>query len=67
MALMFSLNRMKARLTNFFRDRLGATAIEYALIASIVSIVIITAAALLGSNMAQSYNTTSNKVGNALK
>lgn len=50
-------------LRNFFRDESGATAIEYALIAGSLSIVIL--AALQGT--ATSLNTTFTNVQNALR
>ena len=37
-------------------DRSGATAIEYALVASLISIVIITAVALIGSSVQNTFN-----------
>jgi pilus assembly protein Flp/PilA len=42
-------------LRQFARDRSGATAIEYALIASCISIAIASAASLLGSTLATDY------------
>jgi pilus assembly protein Flp/PilA len=43
-------------LTNFFRDEQGATAIEYGLIASLIAVVIITATALIGTNLSSTFN-----------
>ena len=48
--------------TRFVRDESGATAIEYGLIAALVSVVIITALRFLGSNL----KTTFNSVGSSL-
>jgi pilus assembly protein Flp/PilA len=47
----------------FLRDESGATAIEYGLIAAGISVVIITAVQLAGSNL----NTTFNSIANAVK
>jgi|GEM_PF-876531 len=49
-------------LLRFYRDQSGATAIEYALIASLLSIVIITAVALLGGSVAGMWAFISNSV-----
>jgi len=52
---------------NFFdrfrRDQSGATAIEYGLIAGLISVVIIGAVTLIGTNL----STTFTSIGNALK
>lgn len=47
----------------FLRDERGATAIEYALIASLIAIVIITAVALVGTQV----STVFTEIGAALK
>ena len=47
----------------FLRDESGATAIEYGLIAALISVVIITAVKLVGTNL----DTTFNAVATALK
>ena len=49
-------------LIRFMKDEDGATAIEYGLIAALVSVVIITALTLLGGNL----STTFTKIANAL-
>ena len=54
--------RMKSVRT-FLRDESGATAIEYALIASLIAIVIITAVALVGTQV----STVFTEIGAALK
>ena len=51
-----------ALLKRFVNDTQGATAIEYALIASLIAVVIITAVQTVGTNV----STTFTKVGNAL-
>ena len=45
------------RLVRFLRDRRGATAIEYALMASGIFLVIVTAVQLLGTGVADLYET----------
>ena len=49
-------------LKKFLRDESGATAIEYGLIAALISVVIITAVTTVGQNL----NTTFTSVGGAL-
>lgn len=46
---------MHKRMQRFLRETKGATAIEYALIASLVSVVILTAVTLLGTNLGGVY------------
>ena len=43
-------------LTRFLRDEEGATAIEYGLIAALVSVVVIGALTLLGGNLEATFN-----------
>jgi pilus assembly protein Flp/PilA len=50
-------------LQQFFRDESGATAIEYGLIAALISVVIVGALTTIGGNL----NTTFTSVGNTLK
>ncbi|MEQ1504313.1 MAG: Flp family type IVb pilin [Myxococcota bacterium] len=47
-------------LTKFIRDEQGATAIEYGLIASLIAIFIITAIALVGTNLQNTFNSVAN-------
>lgn len=47
----------------FLRDDSGATAIEYGLIAALISVVIITAVTTTGANLTNTFN----KVANAVK
>jgi len=44
-------------LTKFLRDESGATAIEYGLIAALISVVIITAVSTVGTNLSATFNT----------
>jgi len=52
-----------SKILAFVRDENGATAIEYGLIAALISVVIITAVKLVGTNL----DTTFNSVATALK
>jgi len=49
-------------ITRFVRNDDGATAIEYALIASLIAVVIISAVTFLGTQVSNTFN----EVGNAL-
>jgi len=48
--------RTMSFLTRFLRDEEGATAIEYGLIAALVSVVIIVALTTLGGNLRDTFN-----------
>ncbi len=56
---------MQNFVTRFIEDESGATAIEYGLIAALISVGIITAAGALGNNIANKFNTVATKVGSA--
>jgi pilus assembly protein Flp/PilA len=43
-------------ISRFVRDESGATAIEYGLIAALISVVIITAVKLVGTNLTATFN-----------
>jgi pilus assembly protein Flp/PilA len=47
---------MKNLLTRFSQDESGVTAIEYGLIAALISVVIITAAAAVGTQLSNVFN-----------
>ncbi len=47
---------MKVLLNRFIADESGATAIEYGLIASLISVAIISAASTLGKNVANTFS-----------
>lgn len=44
------------------KSRQGVTAIEYALLASLIAIVIITAVTLIGTNLTATFNTVAGKL-----
>ncbi len=50
---------MQRQIRNFFGDNSGATAIEYALIASLVALAIITAVTSLGSRLSGEFSEVS--------
>ncbi|MCF6220847.1 MAG: Flp family type IVb pilin [Robiginitomaculum sp.] len=56
---------MQNFVTRFKNDESGATAIEYGLIAALISVGIIAAATSLGDNIATKFNTVSLAVANA--
>ena len=49
----------------FFKCNRGATAIEYALIASLIAVVIIGAVTMLGGNLSNSFDKTADAVKTA--
>jgi pilus assembly protein Flp/PilA len=55
--------RLGAKISKFLRDENGATAIEYGLIAAGISVAVIGAVKLVGTNL----NTTFTSVSTALK
>ncbi len=57
---------MKKNSKSLAFDDSGATAIEYALIATLVAVVIITSLNLLGSDMSNMFNNIANNVSQKL-
>ncbi len=53
---------MKNLFARFAKDESGATAIEYGLIAALISIAIITAATTLGSNISATFSKVADNV-----
>ena len=53
---------MTTLISRFLKDESGATAIEYGLIASLISIGIITAATKLGTNISNTFNNVSSNL-----
>ncbi|WP_036290741.1 Flp family type IVb pilin [Methylosinus sp. PW1] len=47
---------MKSLISRFVKDESGATAIEYGLIGALISVIIITAVRLVGSNLSETFN-----------
>lgn len=54
---------MKVSATCFLKDDQGATGIEYALIAGLVSIVVVLGVATVGDNLMSLYDMVAEKVG----
>ena len=53
----------ESKKTRWFSAQKGATAIEYALIASLIAVAIITAVQTLGDNASDTFNTVSAQLG----
>ena len=53
---------MKNLIANFAADESGATAIEYALLASLIAVAIIGAATTLGTKIGSTLNTVAGKL-----
>ena len=54
------MNALKDILNVFWHDEAGATAIEYALVAALVSVAVIAGASLLGVNMGALFSNIAN-------
>jgi pilus assembly protein Flp/PilA len=52
-------------LTSFLQDQIGATAIEYGLIAALISVVIITAITVVGTQLSTTFNSVSTVLAGA--
>ena len=53
---------MKKLFASFLRDRVGATAIEYGLIAALIAVVIIGAVQVVGTKLSTTFATVSAKL-----
>jgi pilus assembly protein Flp/PilA len=58
---------MQRLITRFANDEAGATAIEYGLIATGISVAIITAVMTLGTQLNSTFNTVSSQLASASK
>ncbi|HUC66492.1 MAG TPA: Flp family type IVb pilin [Stellaceae bacterium] len=56
---------MLSKISNLMRDESGATAIEYGLIAALISVVIIAAITLVGTKLSTVFNTVAGKLTTA--
>jgi len=56
---------MRKLLSNLLRDESGATAIEYGLIAALISVVIIGAITVVGTQLSATFQTISGKLSTA--
>jgi pilus assembly protein Flp/PilA len=57
--------RDMTKFMQFVRDDSGATAIEYGLIAALISVVIIAAVTLVGGNLTNTFNTVASSLAGA--
>lgn len=63
-ALVFStLVGAKEKLSDFGKDKSGATAIEYGLIAALISVVVITTVSLIGDNLDATFQKVADELG----
>ena len=53
------------KLIKFFKDEEGATAVEYGLMVALIAVVVITAVALLGTNLSEKFSEVASEVGTA--
>ncbi|MGH6982035.1 MAG: Flp family type IVb pilin [Stellaceae bacterium] len=53
---------MLSKFRTLFSDRRGVTALEYALIAALVAVVIIGGVSLLGTNVSKVFSTVANTI-----
>jgi pilus assembly protein Flp/PilA len=58
-------NNIVSRIVDFYRRKEGVTAIEYALIAALVAVVIIAAASSLGTSIVNVFNAVSSQLSSA--
>ena len=56
---------MRPMLLNFLSDEGGATAIEYGLIAALISVVIIVAVTAVGTQLSKTFTSVSNALSGA--
>lgn len=56
---------MQKLVNRFIEDESGATAIEYGLIAALISVALITGATTLGKNISAKFTAAATSVGNA--
>ena len=56
---------MQNLVTRFIEDESGATAIEYGLIAALISVALIAGASALGNGINNKFQAVSNELGNA--
>jgi pilus assembly protein Flp/PilA len=54
-----------SKISNFFKSDLGATAIEYGLIAALISVVIIAALQLTGNSLTKVFNNVGSVLSSA--
>lgn len=60
--MMEKIIQLQLKAESFLKREDGASAIEYAIIAGLIAVAIITAATLLGDNMAELFETIANTI-----
>jgi len=69
-ALLRALHTLDANrsipMKKFFKNKSGATAIEYGLIAALIAVAIITAVTTLGTNLGTTFNNLAGNVGGSV-
>lgn len=61
--MMEKIIQLQLKAESFLKREDGASAIEYAIIAGLIAVAIITAATLLGDNMAELFETIAKTIG----
>ncbi len=61
--MMEKITYLQLKISSFFKREDGASAIEYAIIAGLIAVAIITAATLLGNNMGDLFDTIATTIG----
>lgn len=56
------IKEMTRYLKSLWKDRSGATAIEYGLIAALIAVIIIAAITLVGTDLSNMFNTVANSL-----
>lgn len=56
------IKEMTRYLKRLWKDRSGATAIEYGLIAALIAVIIIAAISLVGTDLSNMFNTVANSL-----
>ena len=62
-----SATRIAATVRRFIRDNVGATAIEYGLIAMCIFLAIIVAVTMVGNDTSDAFNNIANSMDNAIQ
>lgn len=60
------MNRMFALVKTFAKDESGATAIEYGLIAAMISVAVIGAVSFVGDELGNVFNSVGNTLGTSI-
>jgi pilus assembly protein Flp/PilA len=66
-SVVLGAKNMKSLINRFVKDESGATAIEYGLIAGLLSVVIIAAVSLAGTSLTSVFTSISTKLNDSIK